>query len=404
MKQRELSYQILKECYIDQKYANLIMRNKLNVLEVSQRPFVSELVYGVIRKDLLLRFQFEHLLSKKTKMQVIIILMMAYYEYHFMHNHDYVVVNEYVSLAPKYAKSLVNGLLRQNLKTFKLSDDQTALGISINNSIPLWIVKMLMAQYDNKTFKYLIDDYHNQKPKIFYRINPLKAQKDSLKDLPITFLDDRYFIADTNLINHPYFKSGMFYIQDYTSHEIVDQLAIQNDDLVLDMAAAPGSKTFNILETLKDVKQLYINDISLTRLKLIENKAHNLGYPKLNLINKDGVELPSLGLTFDKILLDTPCSGLGVLKRKVDLKNKITPSDLDALQNLAYNLLNAAKLMLKDHGILVYSTCTLNRKENDRLIDKFIENNPDLNLIESKLCLAKDGSDSFFYAKMQKIK
>lgn len=401
--QRKLSFEILKKTYIDNKYANLLLRNELNRLPYEKRGFVNEIVYGVIRNDLFLRYQFQDHLKIKTKEKINIILMMAYYEYIFLNEKKYVITNEYVNLVDDNFKPLINAILRNKLDDIKKVDGQSLENMSIKYSIPLWIVKLLNSQHPLK-FKDILNDYNNCKPKVFYRINPLKFNGEIIRKHDINFIDEKYFVSKENLINSSFFKKGYFYVQDYGSKNIVEKLELKENDLILDMCAAPGSKSFNILENIKNSKNLIINDINNTRLDLIKNKAEILGYRDLNYLNCDALKIDGYDNYFDKILLDAPCSGFGVFKRKVDLKNKIKPNDLDELVFLQKELLNKAYSLLKKGGILVYSTCTLNNKENNRQVSEFIKRFNDLELLEEENIFPEDGHDGFYIAKIIKMR
>lgn len=399
MTQRQLAYDILKDSYLKNQYVNIVFRNKIKLIDKIKRNFVLELVNGVIRNDLFLKYQFQHLINKKTKFEVIILLMMAYYEKHFMQNENYAIVNEYVNLAKKYDKGFVNYILRNNLDNFIEVSGQSDEELSLKYSLPLWIIKLLKAQYSEKEFEYFLNDYQDNKPIVYYHLNPLKAKKEDFKD--VEFINDDIFISKDSLIESDEFKAGKMYIQDQGAYFIVEKLNVLKDSRVLDICAAPGSKSFNILEKLENKNSLYINDISNTRLQLIKEHSNKLGYKDLNFLNYDGIELKNKGFTFNRILADVPCSGLGVLKRKVDLKNKIQPVNLDELVKVQKDILESCYEMLENDGILVYSTCTINKKENERQIKEFMQKHPDLTLIEEGLII-KPKSDIFYFAKIKK--
>lgn len=399
MTQRQLAYDILKDSYLKNQYVNIVFRNKIKLIDKIKRNFVLELVNGVIRNDLFLKYQFQHLINKKTKFEVIILLMMAYYEKHFMQNENYAIVNEYVNLAKKYDKGFVNYILRNNLDNFIEVSSQSDEELSLKYSLPLWIIKLLKAQYSEKEFEYFLNDYQDNKPIVYYHLNPLKAKKEDFKD--VEFINDDIFISKDSLIESDEFKAGKMYIQDQGAYFIVEKLNVLKNSRVLDICAAPGSKSFNILEKLENKNSLYINDISNTRLQLIKEHSNKLGYKDLNFLNYDGIELKNKGFTFNRILADVPCSGLGVLKRKVDLKNKIQPVNLDELVKVQKDILESCYEMLENDGILVYSTCTINKKENERQIREFMQKHPDLTLIEEGLII-KPKSDIFYFAKIKK--
>ncbi|MGN1405411.1 MAG: 16S rRNA (cytosine(967)-C(5))-methyltransferase RsmB, partial [Erysipelotrichaceae bacterium] len=155
------------------------------------------------------------------------------------------------------------------------------------------------------------------------------------------------------------------------------------------------------LEVLKDYNA-FSNDLSETRLKLIKNKALILGYKNINFLNCDGRTLNSkLNKQFDIIMMDVPCSGLGVIGRKPDIKFHIKPENLDELQNIGNDILENCSKLLKDEGQLLYSTCTINRKENEKQIQKFIKNNPEYRIIKEETIIETYG-DMFYYCLMKK--
>lgn len=403
MNERKLAYDILKESYLENAYVNLVLKQKLKQIEQQKRAFVVELVNGVIRNDIYLKFQFEELLNPGTKQSVTIILMMAYYEKLFMNSVDYAIVNEYVSITNKKHKALVNAILRNNLNRHKdivLDDDKD---FSTFYSLPLWIFKMIKSQYSQEFLMEYLNDYQNNIPKVFYHLNPLKANKDDLNKYGVEFLDDLIFIAKENLINTKEFEDGYFYIQDLGAKQITDFLDLTDKKMILDVCAAPGSKSFNILEKLKDNQKFYINDINESRLELIKQMAKKLSHNNLNIINIDAQKIDELNLKFDCILADVPCSGLGVLKRKVDLKNKIKPENIDEIILIQEKILDSCYRSLASNSLLLYSTCTINTKENNKQIQKFLKKYPDMKLLEEKLIFNNIGSDIFYIAKMIKI-
>lgn len=403
MNEREISYLVLKQVYLEDKYANLALKNILKKIEKQKRAFVVELVNGVIRNDLYLKSQFIDLIRVDTKLSVQLILMMAFYEKQFMNSVDYAIVNEYVSITNKKSKSLVNAILRNYLNRIIKSEDNSLEDISTNYSLPLWIVKMIHAQHGEEFFKNFIIDYQDVKPVVFYHLNTNLASKEDLKDIEIEFVDDVMFTAKESLVEHPLFKLGYFYIQDFGAKKITDYLDLSWCKRVLDVCAAPGSKSFNILEKLTNKQSLFINDISESRLQLIQQMAKQLGYETLNYWNIDGRDVDKQGLQFDCILADVPCSGLGVLKRKVDLKNKIQSNNIDDLLIIQREILDSCYKSLEKNGILLYSTCTINKKENQRQIQNFLKTYSDMELLDEEVIMNGGGSDIFYIAKMRKI-
>ena len=395
MNQRQLALQILYQTINDESYSNLLMRKELNKLEPIQRGFVTNIVNGVLRKYEFLDFQIKDLINDNTNLKTKLILMMALFERFYLKEKDYVVNNEYVELGKnKYEKSFINALLHK-IKTLKEPNT-----LSSKYNLPEWIVNLLSKQYDEDDFKRIIKVYQSI-PSVYYRLNTNKAKIEDLYLLDINVVDENIFTSKNNLLNSDEYKKGLFYIQDYNSASLYKHLDLNKDSIFLDVCSAPGSKLFNALDIIKQ-ENAYSNDMNTNRLELIKKMANKLGYDNIHYLNYDGRLLKdNLNIKFDRILLDAPCSGLGVISRKPDLKFHIKPESLDELEKLQYELLNSMNVLLKSDGILLYSTCTLNKKENSKLIRKFLSNNEKYVLLEEDTIINELG-DCFYYCKMRK--
>ncbi len=398
MQQRELAYQILKSCLLNGAYAQLEMQKHLRLLPSLKRPLVTELVNGVLRHYLELTAQFIKL-AQKTNEHLKILLAMALYERFFMQQKDYVILSEYPKLLNKKGeKAFVTALLKK-LDTYQeyLGDDDESL--SIHYSMPLWIVKLIRRQYGDEILLKVLKE-STSIPKLFYRLNFKRYDKNELAG--ITFLNAETFVFEHNLLNTQAFERGMFYVQDINSAKLWHYLDLNQGQSLLDMCAAPGGKLFNCLDIINP-QDAYANDIHAHRVDLMRKQAHKLGFAGINFLNYDAAQLHKhLSIKFDRILLDAPCSGLGVMKRKPDLRYHIRPEDLDDLLPLQKALLEEGQRLLKSGGILVYSTCTLNRKENDGQIKNFLKNHEDFKLMEEKCLLFEEGGDAFYVAKLLK--
>lgn len=393
MNQRELALDIIYKTINGESYTNLLMRKKLEELKSIQRPFVTNIVNNVLKNYDYLVFQVDDYINQKTSLINKIIIAMALYEKFYLKEKDYVIVNEYVSLCRnKYDKAFINAILRKNI-SLKNSDKE-----AINNSLPIWIYNLLKSQYNENELNTILDNY-KRIPKVYYRLNKGKANFDMFND--IKTINDEIFISNNSLINSKEMEEGLFYIQDLNSADLFKHLDLKEDDKLLDVCSAPGSKLFNCLDIIKP-NNAYANDIHLHRVNLIKEKAEILGFTDVNYLNVDGRELKNiLDIKFNKIMLDAPCSGLGTLGRKPDLKYHIKPESLDELQEIQSQLLESIKDLLIEDGILLYSTCTLNKKENRKQIDRFLKNNPSFKLIDDNTIINLDG-DCFYYAKLTK--
>ena len=393
--QRLIALNILRKTISDESFTSLLMRKELEKLEKVQRPFVTNIVQGVLKNYELLEYNV-NLYVRKTSLTNKLILMMALYERYFLKEKEYAVNNSYVELSKtKYDKSFINATLR-NIRELKYSDNEW-----INVSLPEWLYKLIKKQYPDD-YRTIIENYHSVH-KTYYRLNPNKTDFDYLKDkYDIEIMENNVFISKQNLINTDDFNNGFFYIQDINAAKLTSVLKLKEDYTLLDVCSAPGSKLFNTLEILKD-SNTFSNDLNSTRLELIKKKALILGYKNINFLNCDGRYLNSkLNMKFDVIMMDVPCSGLGVIGRKPDIKFHIKPENLDELQNIGYEILNNCSKLLKENGQILYSTCTINRKENEKQIEKFIKNNPEFKIIEEKTIIESYG-DLFYYCLLSRV-
>ncbi len=397
MNQRQLALNILYKTINDESYSNLLMRKELNKLPLQQRAFVTNLVNGVLRKYEYLSFQLNDYINSSTTLKVKLILIMALFERFALNEKDYVVNNEYVQLGKnKYEKAFINAILH------KIKNLKQATTNSSKYNLPEWICNLLMKQYDETEFNKIVKVYQTI-PSVYYRLNTNKASLDSLSNLNIEYIGNNIFKSQDNLINSDEYKKGYFYIQDFNSASLYNHLDLNEDDLLLDVCCAPGSKLFNCLDIVKQ-ENAYANDINANRVELIKKMANKLGFDNIHYSNYDGRDLKdNLNIKFDRILLDAPCSGLGVISRKPDLKFHIKPESLDELEKLQMQLLESMNDLLKQNGILLYSTCTLNKKENSRLIRKFLSSNIDYVLLDEDTII-NDMGDCFYYAKLRKNK
>ena len=393
--QRLIALNILRKTISDESFTSLLMRKELEKLEKVQRPFVTNIVQGVLKNYELLEYNV-NLYVRKTSLTNKLILMMALYERYFLKEKEYAVNNSYVELSKtKYDKSFINATLR-NIRELKYSDNEW-----INVSLPEWLYKLIKKQYPDD-YRTIIENYHSVH-KTYYRLNPNKTDFDYLKDkYDIEIMENNVFISKQNLINTDDFNNGFFYIQDINATKLTSVLKLKEDYTLLDVCSAPGSKLFNTLELLKD-SNTFSNDLNSTRLELIKKKALILGYKNINFLNCDGRYLNSkLNMKFDVIMMDVPCSGLGVIGRKPDIKFHIKPENLDELQNIGYEILNNCSKLLKEDGQILYSTCTINRKENEKQIENFIKNNPEFKIIEEKTIIESYG-DLFYYCLLSRV-
>lgn len=391
MNQRKVAFEIIYKTISDKAYTNLLMREKLKELEPIQRPFVTNLVNGVLKEYDYLVYQFVEHLKNSTSLRNKIIIAMALYERYYLSSDAYYVNNEYVELANKHDKPFVNAILRKKYE-FKKGPEH------INESLPEWIYKLLKSQYDEESFTRILKNYKSI-PTVYYRLNHNKCKYTDLKDINI--INEDIFTSNKSLVNSEEFKKGYFYIEDINSSSLTKHLDLKESDTLLDVCCAPGSKLFNCLDIVKP-NNAYSNELHEHRLELIRERAKLLGFDGVHYLNYDGRILSDvLDVKFDKILLDVPCSGLGTLGRKPDLKYHLSPSSLDELQVIQKGLLNNTSKLLKTNGEILYSTCTLNKKENGKQVTAFLKEHEEFSLKEEDTII-NDLGDCFYYAVLKK--
>ena len=415
MKAREKAYNLLCEIILNKQYSNLILRKELNEFDEQDKRFITNIVYGTMQNYLYVRYLWENYVEKSIAKDIAILMDMSIYQIEFMDKvPTYAVVNEAVEIASqlhkgKY-KSMVNAMLRRFMREEKreiTGDDLTQL--SILTSHPLWLVKMWNKQYGYEVTKKIC--YDNQEvPTLACRVNTLKSSKSELlinKKFREGYLSkDALLYEGGNIANTKEFLEGLITIQDESSQCVALMVDPKENDRVLDVCAAPGTKTTHMAQLMKNTGEIIACDIHEHRVELIHNSMKRMGLNCIHPQQLDGTLAHESfeAESFDRILVDAPCSGYGVLKRKNDIKVHMEPSDMDEIIPLQASILESVSSLVKKEGILVYSTCTLNKKENEKQVEKFLKNHEEYTLLEMRTIFPYEyHSDGFFMAKFKKI-
>jgi 16S rRNA (cytosine967-C5)-methyltransferase len=413
MKARKFAYQALCEIILKKTYSNLYLKEHLNKVDEKDRALASNIVYGTLQNHRYVRYQWEYLAKNPVKKEVAILLDMSVYQLLYLENvPSYAILNEAVDLAKKSeAKmgSFVNGVLRNVMRNGKRGlpkDEMEAL--SIRYSYPLWLLKMWSAQYGNELMLRTVHAFQ-QVQRNSVRVNRMKASPQQLIDTGDfekgrMCEDALFYIGDAPLATTAYYLEGMVSMQDEASMMVARIMNPKANDKVLDMCSAPGSKACHMAELMHDEGVVVCCDIHPHRVELIRAGAKRLHLKSLQPMVNDATKLEHLQpQSFDRVLCDVPCSGYGVLGRKSDIKLHMESSDMDTLIPLQYDILKQGALMLKPQGVLVYSTCTLNKKENEKQIERFMKEHPNFKLLGMKTIFPHQcQSDGFFIAKLRK--
>ena len=399
---RETAFKILKSVMIDDQHAHLELK-KLDLKEEDQ-AFVSALVYTTLQNYLFLDYQIDNLVSKDTKKEVRLLLIMALAQYFLMNPiPDYALVNEHVELAKKTSLHRYSGLINKVLKKvidrgLRAVPGDELDALSINTSMPKWILSLLKSQYSFEFAKNYAEYCQQEKPS-YVRLNPRRSI-DELEKYVEDYNDA--LVAKSKLFQSQHLNDGDLLIQDINSQKVVDYLMLEKGMEVLDCCCGPGTKTTQIADRLENTG--HIDGIELHESRSIETRKllEKWGITNTEVIASDVLDYET-DKRYDRILIDAPCSGLGVLSHKHDLRYHIKPEDLDDLQKIQGAMLDHTASLLKVKGVLVYATCTLNKKENEKQIEKFLDKHENFRLIkEVTLDPVTTLGDGFYIAQCQR--
>lgn len=426
---REKALQIIN----DVLYKGTFLEESLEILKNSKiderdYAFIKEITTGVIRNKTYLDYVIKE--NSRVKFNrihklILSILEMAVYQMYFLDKvPDYSIVDESVNLAKIYGNkgsiSFTNGILRSISKKDKV---QVKIKDSIDNlstfySHPTFYTEYFYKNYGEDFTKKLLKA-NNEKAPFTIRVNSLKTNKEDLVNklselgyrvLETSFenalnIDNPNGIIDTDL-----FKEGYFYVQDLGSILVSSFLNPRKDSKVLDLCAAPGGKTTHLSEIMENTGEIVACDKSKGKVKIIKENAKRLGCKNISPIINDARVLNEEFIeNFDYVLVDAPCSGTGLYRKKPDIKWNKNIEDIKELSKIQLEILEKAKEYLKVNGFLLYSTCSLSKLENEDVIQNFINKNKNFKIIKLrdkeilKLFPSVDGSDGFSMCLLEKI-
>lgn len=393
---REAAYEGVLRMIRDKAYSNLLLDTLLSqVPSKRERQFASQLFYGVLERELTLRWIIQSLTKKpvsKLDAEVIATLELALYQIKWMDSiPDAAAVNESVNLIrhskKKSAAGFVNGVLRSFIRSGKkipLPDDPLKRA-EIEYAMPLWILSLWQRDYGLDTALELSKRCLGRPP-LQLRINTVLSDRETVRKELETLgvqtanhpiLPDALTVSSTGAIGElPPIKEGRCYVQDTASQLCAMAVDPKAGETVFDLCAAPGSKSFTMAQLMQDTGRIRAFDLHEHRAKLVRDGAERLHLHSIQAAVADaGVYNPELGWA-DRILCDVPCAGLGVIRRKPEIRRK-TPEEIAALPDIQLRILSNAANYLRSGGILVYSTCSLNKDENDRVAAAFLAAHPD---------------------------
>ena len=367
-------------------YSNIVLNDAFRefFLSPKEKAFMTEIFYGVIRNKKFLDYIIERYTKDIRKEWIRNLLRISIYQITFMNSDDKGVVWEATELAKKYSigiSKFINGTLRNYLRNKeselkKLNDEKN---YDVLYSIPKWFCDVLEKQYGNDNLKQAITSL-KKVPYLSVRVNKLKYSEEEfeefLKDKDIQIIkkvDTVYYVNSGLIINSEEFKTGKIIAQDASSYLAAKNLGAMPNELVLDICAAPGGKTAVLAEEMKNSGEVIAIDIHQHKIKLIDTNMKKLGIDIVKAIVMDARNVNKQGRKFDKILVDVPCSGYGVIRKKPEILYSKDRENVEELAKLQLEILNSAADILKDGGELIYSTCTITDEENTNNIKKFLE-------------------------------
>lgn len=403
MEPRKTAWQILCRVIQEGSYANLLLRTMPEESTREDRALVSELVYGTLRNYSMLELQWKDLVHTRVRPKTAILLDLSVYQLQYMTRiPSYAVINEAVQLAEKRDKGFVNAVLRKVSERPPVQPKGDELEcLAITTSHPLFLLKLWAKQYGMDTAKAIAS--HDQLPSRLYgRLNTLNARREELEG--VQFLEGDCFVYDGDLVHSSWLKEGKALIQDRASQKIIPLLDPKPGMRVLDVCSAPGTKTQQMACLMHNEGWIDAYDCYPERVKLIDALMDHTGVSIVHSGIRDGtIPLEGKESYYDRILIDAPCSGLGDLSHKPEIRFHVTPQSLDELVQLQRQLLEVNAPYLKPDGSLVYSTCTLNRKENDGQVRTFLAAHDDFELVEEKTVFPmEEDSDGFYMALLKK--
>lgn len=413
---REAALLALNDILYNGKYSNIAVKEMLGKcrgMDKTEKAFFTNLVYGVISRHFTLEYvisQYSAIKLKKLARYVKIILEMGFYQLIYLDKvPESAAVNECVKLSKRYCKKgsdrFINGVLRAFLKNrCVIPDDKLAVKYSFNQEM----TKMFLEQFGYEFAQQLMQAL-NTPPDIMLRPNTLKTDADKLSELLTsegienTVTDYGMVISDGfDVASNRLYKEGYFTPQDRGAYTASMVLAPKEGETIIDMCSAPGGKATHIAELIKDNGNILAFDIHEHKVSLIDNSAKRLGLKSINAhVGDSAVYNSKLNGIADRVLCDVPCSGWGIIRRKPDIK--LSHTDLCELYDIQKKILDNGAKYVKIGGCIVYSTCTVNKKENEEIISEFLSKNKNFEKTYEKTFYPNiDGCDGFYVCRLNK--
>lgn len=436
MTPRELAFKILKNAASGATYSNIAVDNALKKNELSQADtgLLTAIVMGVTERALTLDHIIDRLSSRPDTVDADarVLLRMGIYQVAYLDRiPEYAAVNETVSLAPRRCRGFVNAIMREYLRRrqkgtvselFPDGEMEPVEFLSVYYSFPREVCERFLSIYPLERVKKIFEIF-NRPPRLTLRINTLKISREDysklLDEREIRYtlserLENAIVLENVSFAALPGFEEGYFFVQDEASQICVEALGAERDMLMIDACSCPGSKSFGSAIRMENRGRILAYDLHKSKLSLIENSAARLGIDIITAAVRDGRQLDeTLVGQADRVLCDVPCSGLGVIAKKPEIRYK-SMGDFARLPEIQLAILENCSKYVKKGGMLVYSTCTVLPEENEGNVKRFLSSHPEFSSVDftvgdissegGMLSLSPDihGTDGFFVAKFIK--
>lgn len=421
MDARRLAIEAIEKIIDKKGYTHIVVNEYLRKFELSEedKSFFTKLTYGTIENLLTIEYLIEpYIGTKRQKTWLKYLLYISVYQLVYLKTPDYAVINEAVNIANVkdravggFVNAVLRNLLRNPLREISGMDEINTL--SIKYSYPTWLVAYLLKDYSIKDVENIFIEFSNVK-KIAVRVNTIKSTKAEVLEI---LREDGFDVSESNIVknglvidgniqNHKLLKSGKIVIQDLSAQLVGEVVNPNEDDNVLDACSAPGGKTSHLSAIMNNKGTIHACDIHPHKIKLMEKLfAHNGNTNiKTQIVDARELKYHNLENSFDHILADVPCSGFGVMGHKVDLKYQINLDSIEEIKLLQKEILESTWDLVKVGGYYTYSTCTINKEENEEQIENFIKDRTNVEIVYEKTILPHIyHSDGFYICKMRKI-
>ena len=438
MTAREAAFVSLQKYENNKKFANIEADTAIrrNGLEGADKALYTSIFYGTVERKITLDYIIDALSDRKSAIDanVRIILRLSLYQMRYLDRvPDYAVVNDAAELCKRFAArsavAFVNAVLhayRREEKRLRFPDAKTdpIRYLSVTYAYPEWLCRMWSEMYGAEKAEAIFRAF-DENPPITLRVNPLKTTEEALgeamKEKSVGFRPTSYVPGGIRLTGHcpideiPGFSAGECYVQDEASQIAAYVLGAEPGEFIIDACACPGGKSFSTALWMENRGRILSCDLHKNKLKLVSEGAEKLGISIIETREQNGaVFVPELEAAADRVLCDVPCSGLGVLSKKPDIRHK-TQDEIVRLPEIQYAILENCARYVRPGGVLVYSTCTLNRAENEDNVVRFLAAHPEYAPVSFRigeyavpggmLSIFPDefpGCDGFFVAKLQR--